>query len=241
MNNSINTIQSLWIGPSLGNMEIICIRSYLQQGHTFHLYIYDEVKNIPEGTIVMDANTIIPQSEIYVDAFGGFVNLSNLFRYTLLYKRGGWWVDMDTVCLKYFDFTTDYVFSSEYSDPYNRFMVNTTFIKSPPGAQFLLDCINFSNQRGHDNIHWGELGVNLISRMIFTNGLQEYVKPYYCFCPFSAHQVDRVINPPTYQPPPESYALHWWHEVWKRRELDKNSSFPASSCYETMKRICLES
>lgn len=231
-----NPIQSLWIGPELSPMEIMCIRSYLKQGHDFHLYVYDNVLNIPEGTIIKDANNIIPQNEIYVDAFGGYVNLSNRFRYTMLYKIGGWWVDMDTVCLKPFDFTEEFVFSSETSDAFNRSLVNTTYIKSLPGAKFLKDCLDFSDKRGHENIHWGELGVNLISRMIFRNDLGKYVKQPEVFCPVSVYQLDILIDESDYILPTTTYAIHWWNELWRQHNFDKAKTYPSGSLYEIMKQ-----
>lgn len=237
MNHNSNAIiQSFWVGPRLGPMEVLCIHSYLENGHDFHLYTYEEVQNVPKGTIIKDANKIIRRNEIYVDAFGGYVNLSNQFRYTLLYKIGGWWVDMDTVCLKPFDFEEEYIFSSETSDPYKRYLVNTTYIKSQPGAKFLKDCLDFLNARGHENIHWGELGVNLISRMIFRNGLGKYVKPPVYFCPVSPYHVKGLISNTNYALPDAAYALHWWNEIWRRMGLDKNNSFPVNSIYEKMKR-----
>jgi mannosyltransferase OCH1-like enzyme len=234
-----NIIQSLWVGPELGNMETLCIRSYLANGHDFHLYTFDEVRNIPEGTVVKNANDILPKEKIYRDAFGGFVNLSNQFRYTLLYKLGGWWVDMDTVCLKKFDFTQDFVFSSEFSEPTGRFMVNTTFIKSKAGAKFLSDCLDYIEIRGHENIHWGELGVNLISRMIFRNNLGEYIMLPESFCPVSPYQTKLFIHDTNYVLPEGAYAIHWWHEIWKRNNYDKNGEFPKYSLYEKMKSLYL--
>ena len=229
-------IQSLWVGDSLSPMEILCIRSYIANGHEFHLYVYDNVLNIPEGAEVKDANEIIPQDKIYVDAFGGYVNLSNQFRYTMLYKLGGWWVDMDTVCLKPFVFEADFVFSSETSDPYNRILVNTTYIKSRPGAKFLKDCLDFLEYRGHENIHWGELGVNLISRMIFRNDLGKFVRSPEYFCPVSCYQLSRLIKESDEHIPENAYAIHWWHEMWRNGKIDKSGKFPESSWYEQLKR-----
>ena len=229
-------IQSLWVGKALSPMEILCIHSYLAHGHEFHLYVYNHVANIPGQTIVKDANEIIPKDKIYVDAFGGYVNLSNQFRYTMLHKIGGWWVDMDTVCLKPFDFDEDFVFSSETSDPYNRNLVNTTYIKSFPGAKFLEDCLDFLEYRGHENIHWGELGVNLISRMIFRNRLGKFVRPPECFCPVSPYQIHRLIRDTDELIPESAYAVHWWHELWRRGQIDKAGKFPESSWYEQLKR-----
>jgi len=229
-------IQSLWVGDALSPMEVLCIHSFLAHGHDFHLYVYDHVANIPEQTVVKDANDIIPKEKIFVDAFGGYVNLSNQFRYTMLYKIGGWWVDMDSVCLKPFDFDTPFVFSSETDDPHHRSVVNTGYIKSPPGAKFLKDCFDFVDNRGIENIHWGELGVSLISRMIFRNNLGQYVRPPECFCPVSSYQMNRLIEKNDEPLPENAYNLHWWHELWRRKKIDKWGHFPEASLYEQMKR-----
>ena len=37
-------VQSLWVGNSLSNMEVCCIKSFLKHGFTFHLYTYESVK-----------------------------------------------------------------------------------------------------------------------------------------------------------------------------------------------------
>jgi len=58
-------IQGLWIGSELSAMEQLSISSFLQNGHDYHLYVYDEVKNIPPGTLVMDAQEILPSSCIF--------------------------------------------------------------------------------------------------------------------------------------------------------------------------------
>ena len=109
-------IQGLWIGSQLSVMEQLSIASFLQNGHEYHLYVYDEPKNIPAGTLVKDATEILRASSIFqykqCPSYAGF---SNFFRYKLLLERGGWWVDTDTVCLKPFDFPEQYVFSSEIS------------------------------------------------------------------------------------------------------------------------------
>jgi hypothetical protein len=230
-----NTIQSLWIGDELGVMEQMCILSYIANGHSFVLYVYDNILNIPKGTIVKDGNEIINKSEIFTDSFGGFVNFSNLFRFALLYKIGGWWVDMDTVCIKPFIFKEDFVFSSENSDPYKRFVVNTTFIKSKPQQKFLKDCIEFINLRGIKDIHWGELGVNLISRMIFKNCLNDYIKRPEYFCPISGYQLDLLINDSNFQISESTYAIHWWNELLKRRSL--NMKFHENSLFNKFKSM----
>ena len=64
-------IQSLWIGDSLSKSEQLCVKSFVDNGHEFHLYIYGDVKNIPEGVIVKDGNEIVDDDgEIITDRDG---------------------------------------------------------------------------------------------------------------------------------------------------------------------------
>jgi hypothetical protein len=229
-------VQSLWIGNELSNMEVLCIRSYMQHGHAFHLYVYNEVENIPPGTIIKDANEIYPEANVYSDQWNGFVNFSNRFRYTLLYQKGGWWVDMDTVCLKPFNFTEDYVFSSEAVPMYRRVLVNTTYIKAKAGSKLFSDCLEFIDNRKYEHLHWGEHGVNLISRMIFLNKLQSFIKTPDFFCPISAFELELLLGQDNMKLISQSYAVHWWHELWKRRGLQKSAQYDAASIYEILKR-----
>ena len=235
MNNN-NPIQSLWIGSELSQMELMCINSYLANGHDFHLYIYNDLPNIPKGAIVKDANSIIPEKDVYIDRFGSYANIANQFRFTLLYQLGGWWVDMDTVCLKPFDFDEDFVFSSEITNLCkSRNRMNNTYMKSKPGAKYLKNCLDFTSVRGHEYIHWGELGITLLSRMVFRNHLEQFIKSPEYFCPVSYYCFNQLIGDSTCVLPETSYAVHWWHNLWREQSIDKNAKFPENSLYEILK------
>lgn len=231
MNN--NLIQSLWVGSRLSSMEILCINSYLANGHEFHLYAYDDILNVPRGAVVKDANEIIPYEEIYIDDFGGYVNLSNQFRFSMLYKLGGWWVDMDTVCLRPFDFSDDFVFSTEVIGGRKR--LNNTYIKSQPGAIFLKRCLDYLSSRGHEHIHWGELGITVLSRMVFRSQMEQYIHQPDTFCPVPFYRIDQLISEPTYVLPETSYAIHLWHNMWKTEGVNKDAEFSENSLYELLK------
>src|SRR2546423_1207898 len=107
-------IQGLWIGPELSVMEQLSIASFMRNGHEYHLYIYDEPKNVPVGALIKDANEILPAASVFqYKQYPSYSGFSNFFRYKLLLERGGWWVDTDTICVKPFDFPELYVFFSE--------------------------------------------------------------------------------------------------------------------------------
>ena len=57
--------QSLWLGKRLSVMEQLSIRSFLDQGYSFHLYTYQDVENIPQGTTIRRGDEILPADEIF--------------------------------------------------------------------------------------------------------------------------------------------------------------------------------
>ena len=112
-----DTIQGLWIGPELSVMEQLCISSFLAHGHEFHLYVYADVRNVPSGTVVRDGNDILHESFIFrYRENGSLAGFANYFRYDLLLRRGGWWVDLDVVCLRPFQFQSAHVLGHERLD-----------------------------------------------------------------------------------------------------------------------------
>ena len=102
----LEIINSLWIGLPLSLMERLSITSFLQNSHEYHLYRYDEIANVPDGTVLRDAAEILPASEIFYYRRGGgrgsVAAFADLFRYKLLLEKGGWWVDTDMVVCRRF-------------------------------------------------------------------------------------------------------------------------------------------
>jgi hypothetical protein len=245
MNSEI--IQSLWIGPRLSNMEHLCIKSFIDFGHEFHLYTYDKVDNIPEGVIIKDGNEILPKSEIYRYKSGSVSAFSNLFRFTMLYKKGGYWVDTDLVCVKRFDFKEDYVFTSEPSEDYERQVINAGIIKCPKGSQAAFQGIVI--QRRHkQKILSGEItwssGPKTVQEVIFRNKLEKYVLPWKGICSCSWADTNSLIDRnKKYNKevilrlqdiPEEMYGIHLWNEVWRCNNFDKDKKY--NRClYEELK------
>ena len=80
-----------WIGRKLSVMERLSIASFLTNGHEYHLYVYNEIENAPEGTVLKAANEILPESMIcQYKEYPSHAGFSNFFRYKLLLEEGGW-------------------------------------------------------------------------------------------------------------------------------------------------------
>ena len=97
-------IQALWIGDELPELVQISIRSFTEKGHPYHLYTYRSFPDLPPGCVLKDANEILPEKYVFRRrADGSVASFSDWFRFELLNKKGGYYVDTDIVCLKPFD------------------------------------------------------------------------------------------------------------------------------------------
>ncbi len=106
-------VQGLWVGEKITDLHRMCVESFIKNGHCFILYVYDDVANLPDGVVIMNAAEILPESLVYKfnDSYAGF---SDIFRSKLLYSRGGWYVDLDIFNLKRFDFSNKMVYSLDH-------------------------------------------------------------------------------------------------------------------------------
>lgn len=243
-------IQSLWIGGNLSTMERLSIASFLKNGHEVHLYTYDDVENIPKGTNVHDANTIISSERIFKykreDSYAGF---SNVFRYKLLYEKGNYWVDLDVVCLKPFNLIQDYVFSGVKKRRLLGLGTAKTFIqscviKTPPGSEIMKYCYEVSNNKNPKELVWGEIGPNLLQSAVIKFEMDKYISSSGAFTTNDWPHWHRFISGSlarfwiewikiiTYS----SYGIHLYNEMWHQNQTDKNGSFPKNSIYEWLKR-----
>ena len=237
-------IQSLWIGEKLSVMEKLSISSFIAHGHPFHLYVYDEVKGIPEGTTIKDASKILPPDKIFKykdhDSYAGF---ANLFRYKLLLEEGNYWVDTDLVCLKPFLHSADYIFASERIQTKianKSIRANNCLIKAPGGSAIMEYCYKKSASKDLGVLKWGETGPELLTEAITMMKMQNYVAKPKIFCPVNwwdwnqfldGSIDDRVLA--------DSHAVHLWNEMWRRNQVDKSSAFNVSSIYEQLKQTYL--
>lgn len=234
MEESNKIIQGLWIGNTLTMVEQLCIKSYLANGHDFHLYIYESIENVPKHTTLLDANQIISRENIFLDSEASYGAFSDWFRYMLLYEKGGWWVDMDNVCLKPYDFNMDFCFSSEVTE--YGLTVTTGIIKSPPKAEFLKDCLSFIDEIKSDNVQWGTFGPSLLKIILSNYDHQKFLHPPTTFCPVYYGNFNEIFEQNIIISD-ETHSIHLWNEMWRRNNIDKNANFPQDSTLERLKKV----
>ena len=253
-----NSVQSLWVGSELSELEILSIKSFQKVGHRFILYTYEKIKNIPSGTIVRDGNNIMKKKDLFKYK-NSFLPFSDIFRYKMLYEKGGYWVDLDMIALKPLRFKEPYIFSSERTiqkGPYrNRTkteIANIGILKAPPKSAFYKElferCITEGEKGVKENIQFMRTMRNVLNEF----GFEKYVKPAKMFCPLDwwhtkdafmpicckekyavkGYNIDSILN--------NSHTVHMWRSIMnKRHHIDLNQTFDQNSLWEKSKKIVI--
>jgi mannosyltransferase OCH1-like enzyme len=235
----VTVIQGLWIGEKLSAMEQLSIASFLQNGHDYHLYAYEPIREVPHGVKMCDAEEVLPRSRAFQysqhKTWSGF---ANFFRYKLLLERGGWWADTDLVCLAPFEFDEEFVFSSEFS--VGRQMVNIGAIKAPASSEIMSYMWDVCQTKDPAKLVWGETGPALMGQAVEKFSMQRYVRGWKTFCPIGFRDWTRLLDPDA-PDIAESHAVHLWHEMWRASNQDKNAHYHPDSIYERLRRKYLSS
>jgi glycosyltransferase involved in cell wall biosynthesis len=213
-------VNSLWIGKRLSKLELLTIHSFLKQGHEFHLWLYEPLDtSLPAEVVVEDANEILPQRSIFtrkrLDADSGVgrnsVGLfSDLFRYKLLYERGGYWTDMDVTCLQPLNFPEAYVLRS------HRVGVVGNILKCPRRSELMRETFDAVLREATPNSPW-LMSNRVLSQTVERLGLTEFVRDDLCNCD-SWSEFIRPFIESDQAVPSTWYAIHWMNEVWRTLE-----------------------
>jgi hypothetical protein len=235
---SSTVVRSLWIGNRLTTLQQLSIRSFLSEGHDFVLYVYENVEGIPAGTIVQDGRKVLPEDRIffYADGFGrgSPAGFSNAFRYRLLFEQGGWWVDLDTVCLKSFqDLSGEYVFGFQRT-PHETRKVASSVIKVPRGSELMERCCAAVESVDPKTIRWGQTGPDLVDAKVRELHLESAILDPAVFYEINHWEFRQFLG--ERQLPNASYATHLWAAKWAAETVDPDAAYPPDCLYERLKR-----
>lgn len=225
----------LWIGDSLGLIEVASAKSFLKHGNTLTLYSYAPVKNVPCGVIQKDANEILQTDRIIRHKKTGSPALhSDLFRFALMEKTNAIWVDLDIIALRSFNFPTDWIFAYE-----SKSIVNGAVLKLPKDSQTLKHLSQYNSDYKGPPLHstkgfrrfryrlrsfltggmtidlwpWGSLGPLALTHFLRQTGEIKHAYPINAFYSIPLKEVERFVKPGALSDkdiPKDAWALHLW-------------------------------
>ncbi|HVM38980.1 MAG TPA: hypothetical protein VM265_11415 [Sphingomicrobium sp.] len=246
---------TLWIGESLGPVERACLRSVLRQGQHMVLYCYQLPAGVPEGVEVRDAAEVLPESSARAAWVGRNDLYSDWFRYELLRRELGTWLDTDVYLLRPIDLEKPYLFGAQASDT-----INNAVLRIPPESPLLSLLLEPFHKRttprwlprrtywrlrlreiiagGADltRVPWGTTSPHALTVLAERLGLDQWAEPVEVFYPMPwenadwirdpAHKLEDVVTEQT-------VAVHLWNECIR---TFKNDPAPAGSFLERLQR-----
>ena len=244
---ALDRISTLWMGSPLSMMERLSIASFLLNGHGVDLYVYGDMReyaidlnDMPDDVALHNANSIIPEEKVF-KIRGGYSSFSDFFRWKVILDKGGWWADTDTVCLRPFDFSSDYVFVGGLGKPGSGDCVSSGMFKAPkdsPVIQYGWDkCMTMDIPK----MEWGQAGPPLFTEAVHKFNLTQHIISGTLFFPVYYTEAPRAFID-TYVPriAPDCYSIHLFNEMWRLAGVDKNATYPSTSLYEQLKKRFLE-
>jgi hypothetical protein len=234
-----------WAYGNFSNLEKISAKSFLKNGYQLNIWTYGDISNAPSGATLKNAREILPESLFFQIPNGSCAPFSDLFRYALLNKVGGLWVDTDVIALKPFEFLPKPFLVTERTPVRGvkklikeillgrvSFRINNNVIFNPiPSPGNIIDLAYVYTERfPKEKVRSCELGPDLLSAI-------EKIYPDHGFSikgPEFANPIDWWICPRTLLEPgvelhPDTAFLHLYNETWRASKIDKNAPFPKGS------------
>jgi hypothetical protein len=256
-------LQTFWTGKPLSRLERAALMSYVNVGYTVDLYTYNPMAEfmtaVPTSPYIRvhDAREILPESALFQyagraevgkrdDAYS-YLPFSDLFRFTMLHKKGGAWMDLDIFMMKPIParvLARPYVFSSERTIQKGAYkkvepeIVDMGFIKVPGPGSPLMSWILEHIPTGLLTLKTPFDYMNLYRKGVAALGLEKYVLPANAFLPLNWWDVkdsfaagagqDGVCYRGKYGTEPfcvdhlkrsDVYGVHWFRAILRKKAL----------------------
>lgn len=220
-----------WVGKSLSMYENLSLKSFLLNDFNVRVWTYDEIK-VPDGVVIMNAEEILPKSDLYKYKQGGkeknLAAFSDVFRFKLLSEKNGeWWFDIDCICL-----------NNQLN--FKKLKENKKLIVGWEDENFVNGaCLNFLDKDlglyilkkqkiildNKNDLMWGEIGPRLLTSIINENKLYSEILEKKYFYPIHYTQTKQMNNPnycnELVNLSQNSYVCHLWNEILSKN-IDKN-------------------
>jgi hypothetical protein len=187
------TVRTLWQGGHIGAYQLLCLRSFVDRGHRVEVFSFDPALDLPDWIERKNAADIVPAERIlrYLPEERRSAIHANLFRYALLHRLGGWWVDPDVLLLRT-ELPAENLF---FSGPTEFNVVSTAAIKFPSGHPVLTDALVRATAFEEAIADWGKVGAPVLSECLAASGVLGSLQSIKSVSPISWFDVQSLFDP----------------------------------------------
>jgi hypothetical protein len=153
----------------------MALKSFADRGHAVEVFTFDSGADLPKWLRHRDAGEIMPAGRMvrYVPEAERFAIHANLFRYALLHRLGGWWIDPDVVLLD-----TELPEADMFVAGPDEFgLLSTAAMKLPAGHAVLAKALDRIASGETPLLNWEETGEPLLTRLAGHPSSMPLAKP----------------------------------------------------------------
>ena len=193
---------------------------------------------MPEGIELADANEILPCDRVheFIHPSGERTPAlhSDLFRYEVLRRFGGWYFDLDVVLVIDEPPQSEFYLACE-----DESVINGAIMRFPPVSEIMTAA---SERAGKlvDSGKWGAVGPALITKLAQEFGITQFARPWPTAFPIRPTEVPLLFLPEHCNEVVERLAnadfLHFWHEIWRQVRIPKAYGPPTGSFLDILFR-----
>lgn len=241
---SLFDVNCMWIGPHLPQLEQACLLAMLKHGHKVNLFTYAKLDNVPSGIEICDIREILPEECIFRHRKTGSPSLTaDMFRYQMLRKSLGIWLDTDVLLLQPLQITKQQVYGLQSHN-----FANNAILYLPSGSPVLDSLCAFSEdpypvppwfpawQRSILSVRknigmpkhvrqmsWGVFGPQALTYFAKKHAQMKFARAAHVFYPIpfeQAHGPFMESYDTESRIRPDTFALHLWsHRLRKPSRL----------------------
>jgi hypothetical protein len=230
----VATVNMFWHGGALPIFAWPCMRSFIERGHSIRLFSYRSI-DVPPGVVQVDATAIIPAHELH--RYRSIPAFSDIFRYELLSKEGGWWSDVDVVCL------TDKLPDSRYAwAEQESGTVNGAILKFPEQDPIVARLAARARELSGQTNTWGIIGPRLLSDVLCGYNPADRSGSKSTFYPLHWLEAPLLLLPEykseILHRAKNAMFLHLWSNVFKEIGIDLNRELPEGGFMDDLIAPC---
>ena len=233
--SSRDEVRTLWIGPPLSFYEILSLKSLLATSARVILYSYESDLAVPDGVELHAAEAVLPLDILKRYNAGGpdaWARHSDLFRYVMLERFGGWYADLDIVCL-----ANALPQGEMYFGRASETRIFAGLLKFPKGCSALRDLVleakRILPEAGDVSTARAVIGTPLLSRILQRHGLDRLAAPSRDAYEIASHEALAFFDPEQCEALERRLAgstfTHLWNGAWNRLRIPRHYGPPRGS------------
>lgn len=251
-------LATLWVEGRLSYLEQVCLASAIAAGHSTTLYTYRGVEGAPPGVRVRDAREVMAEEHMIKHrARDSWALGANLFRYHMMRKGVGVWIDADLYLLRPLRLGgRSHLFGWQKED-----LINNAVLYAPPDSPLLDGLFAFLAQEHIvpywlplkkrlryqirpwlglrplplSEHRWGVAGPRALTHVARALDLTGHAVPQDVFYPYGPKRARDAFDPGIdlmARTTPRTVGIHLWNEAIKplKRAPPPPGSFLARAC-----------